>query len=160
MFCKCINKYGTALLRRTINNFQWEMFTLLLYYIWWSMAKFLSIFKIFFEGLNTLLRVCLMFVFNNVIYNALLHRWYTTKNNRFLMKLFAVIMPSYLTFAAAKVKIKLLSHFFPNSHGWRWYLQFTCSIWKNFEMKHIPWNDPYWDLLQHIQILKKKILCV
>ena len=26
-------------------------------------------------------------------------------------------MPLYLTFTTAKVKIKLLSHFFPNSHG-------------------------------------------
>ena len=58
-----------------------------------------------------------MLVFTNVIYNATLHRWYTTRNNKFLTKIFAVSMPSYLNFATAKVKIKLLSHFFPNCYG-------------------------------------------
>ena len=50
----------------------------------------------------------LMLVFTSVIYNVLLHRWYTTRN-KFLTKLFAVIMLLYLIFAT---KIKLLSYFF------------------------------------------------
>ena len=44
-------------------------------------------------------------------YNASLRRWYTTRN-KFLTKIFSVIMPSYLTIATANVKIKLRSHFF------------------------------------------------
>ena len=54
--------------------------------------------------------------FINVFYNALLHRWNTTRN-KFLTKIFAVAMPSYLTFATANINIKLPSHFFPNSHS-------------------------------------------
>ena len=67
-----------------------------------------------FEGLNTLLRVCLilMLVFTNVTYNASLHHWFTTRNNKFLTKIFVVVMPSYLTFATAKLKIKLPLYFF------------------------------------------------
>ena len=48
-----------------------------------------------------------MLVFTNVIYNASLHRKYTTTSNKFLTKIFAAVMQSYLTFAMAKVKIKL-----------------------------------------------------
>ena len=33
------------------------------------------------------------------------------------LKIFAVVMPPYLTFRTAKVKIKLPSYFFPNSRG-------------------------------------------
>ena len=62
--------------------------------------------------MNTLLRVCLILVFINVIYNASLHCWYTTRNKRFLLKNFAVVMLSNLAFVTAKVKRKLLSHFF------------------------------------------------
>ena len=66
VYDKHINKYGAALLRRTIDAFQREMFVRT--YILLHMMKF--------EGLNTL-RVCLMLVFTNVVYNAPLHRWYT-----------------------------------------------------------------------------------
>ena len=34
-----------------------------------------------------------------------------------MFKNFAALMPLYLTFQTAKVKIKLLLYFFPNSHG-------------------------------------------
>ena len=34
-----------------------------------------------------------------------------------MFNIFAIVMLPYLTFTTAKVKIKLLSHFFPNSHG-------------------------------------------
>ena len=67
--------------------------------------------------LEHILKVCLMLAFAIVIYNVLLHRWYT-RNNKFLTKIFVVIMPLYLTFVVIKIKIKLPSHFFPNSHGW------------------------------------------
>ena len=70
-----------------------------------------------------------MIVFTNVIYNASLHRKYTTRSNKFLTKIFAVVMQSCLTFAMTKVKIKLLSHFFPNFHGW---LSGICSSKNNF----------------------------
>ena len=76
--------------------------------------------------MNTLLRVCLMLVFTNVVYHVSLHCWYTIKNNKFLTKIFAVIKLSYLTFATAKVKMKLPTHFFPNSHGWKCPQNITC----------------------------------
>ena len=61
--------------------------------------------------MNSLSRVRLILVINNVIYNASLHRWHTTRN-KFLMKTFSVVMSPNLTFATAKVKTKLPSHFF------------------------------------------------
>ena len=96
-----------------IDDFQQEMiFTSILLHI-----KFDKVFK---YDLIKIWRlecfVCLKLVLN-VVYNTLLHCWYTTKNNKFLMKIFATKMLSYLTFAMAKVKIKLPSHSFPNSHG-------------------------------------------
>ena len=36
-------------------------------------------------------------------------------------------MPPYLTFTTAKVKIKLPSYFFPNSHGWKQFSS-SCSL--------------------------------
>ena len=57
--------------------------------------------------------------FNYAIYNASLHRLYSTRKNKFLTKNFAIVILPYLTFATAKVKIKLASHFCPNSHGWK-----------------------------------------
>ena len=53
-----------------------------------------------------------MLVFNSVIYDASLHRSYSTRSNKFLAKIFTIVMPSYLTFVIAKVKIKLLRIFF------------------------------------------------
>ena len=38
--------------------------------------------------------------------------------NKFFIKMFTVILLLYLIFAAVKVKIKLPSHFCPNSIGW------------------------------------------
>ena len=84
-----------------------------------------------FEGLDTFLRLCLMLDFTNVIYNASFHCWYTTKNNKFLTKTFAVVMPSYLTFATAKVKTKLPSLFFPNATNLfkvRFHLKFLLNV--------------------------------
>ena len=40
------------------------------------------------------------------------------QNNTFFTKIFAVVMPWYLTFVRTKVKTKLLLHFFLNSHDW------------------------------------------
>ena len=40
-----------------------------------------------------------------------------TTSDSFHVKIFAAVMPPHLTFTTAKVKIKLLSYFFPNSHG-------------------------------------------
>ena len=37
--------------------------------------------------------------------------------NFFILQIFTIVMPPYLTFTTAKVKIKLPSYFFPNSHG-------------------------------------------
>ena len=34
-----------------------------------------------------------------------------------MLQIFAIVMPPNLNFTTAKVKIKLLSYFFPNSHG-------------------------------------------
>ena len=52
-------------------------------------------------------------------------------------------MPLYLTFTSAKVKIKLPSYFFPNSHGWRGMLQID-------EVKFTAgWNfTPEWDFFE------------
>ena len=41
----------------------------------------------------------------------------TTSDSFHVFKIFAILMPLYLTFQTAKAKIKLLSYFFPNSHG-------------------------------------------
>ena len=88
------------------------------------MMKFDKVVKynlIKFEGLSTLLRVCLMLVFTNVIYNASLPRRYTTRNNKFLTEFFVVVIPLYLTFGTAKVNIAA-AFVFPNSPG--------CSCFK------------------------------
>ena len=63
--------------------------------------------------------------------------------NKFFMKFFTVILLLYLIFAAAKVKIKLPSHFWPYSIGWvglkQLYQQFltiyACQIFSDFQ-KH------------------------
>ena len=54
-----------------------------------------------------------MLVFTSVIYNALLHHWYTTRNNRFLMKLFAVISD----LCEGKSQTKIIVTFFSYSYG-------------------------------------------
>ena len=62
-----------------------------------------------------------MLVFTNVIYNAKLHHWYTTKNNKFLKRIFAVVMLLHLTFETnvkmSKSQNKSAITFFPNSEG-------------------------------------------
>ena len=40
-----------------------------------------------------------------------------TTSDSFCLKIFAVVMPPYLTFTTANVKIKLPSYIFSNSHG-------------------------------------------
>ena len=62
-----------------------------------------------------------MLVFTNAIYNVLLHRWYNTEINKFLTKIFAVMMPLYLIFATAEVKTEFPSYFLPNFHAHIYY---------------------------------------
>ena len=59
--------------------------------------------------------------------------------NKFFIKMFTVILLLYLIFVSAKVKIKLLSHFCPNSIGWvgskqldqQFLTIYACQIFKN-----------------------------
>ena len=56
-----------------------------------------------------------LLVLTNVIYNASLHRWYTTRNNNFLTKYFAVVSG----LCDDKSQNKIAVAFCSNSYGWK-----------------------------------------
>ena len=60
-------------------------------------------------------------------------------------------MPLYLTFTTAKVKIKLLSYFFPNFYGCSWY----CIVYWDWRYSYIGFTG-----FCKNHFLKEDLLCV
>ena len=58
----------------------------------------------------------------------------TTASDSFMLKIFAVVILPYLTFTMTKVKIKLPSYFFPNSHGWIYFFENLPGIFHFFSL--------------------------
>ena len=83
--------------------------------------------------MKTLLRICLLLVFTNVICNALLHLWYTTRNNNFLPLQCCCIWPcgNFLQWANF-----FLARIHKQHEQLKWFFWPFCRIFLNFTQYH------------------------